>query len=215
MKDTFFSSSGPQVLTNMSSGDIKAKEGDLVNLLCSAQGEPPITFSWEKNQKPLKSLTETEKPLRSSFLVVKLKDETSFGKYICRIQDRLEATDHTILVEKETSLTVQEEENNFVGIIVLAILVAILLAIVAYLICKIHRFKSLKGNRANKSKEGNDLKHVYEIPATNDQNYEQVGNEQSTYTALKKPGERDDDDHVYSHLNEVDKGYANQEETGI
>ena len=41
-------SGGPRVLTNMSSGDIKAKEGDLVNLLCSAQGEPPITFSWKK-----------------------------------------------------------------------------------------------------------------------------------------------------------------------
>ena len=223
MKDKWvFSSSGAQVLTNMSSGDIKAKEGDLVNLLCSAQGEPPITFSWEKDQKPLASLTEIEKPHRSSLLVVTLKDQTSFGKYICHIRDRFQTTTHTILVKKETSknsdhLTLKEEEceNNFVGIIVLAILVAILLAIVAYLICKIHRFKSLKGNLANKSKEGNDLKHVYEIPVTNDQNYEQVGNEQSTYTALKKRGERDDDDHVYSHLNEVDKGYANQEETGI
>ena len=40
-------------------------------------------------------------------------------------------------------------------------------------------------------------------------------NEQSTHTALRKPAERGDDDHVYSHLNEVDKDYANQEETGI
>ena len=114
-------------------------------------------------------------------------------------------------------MTLKEEEceNNFVGIIVLGILVPVLLAIVTYLICKIHQFKTLKGNLANKSKEGNDLKHVYEIPATSDQNYEQVGNEQSTYTALKKPGERDDDDHVYSHLNEVNKECMNQKETGI
>ena len=211
MKDTCFSSSGPRALTNMSSGDIQAKEGDLVNLLCSAQGEPPITFSWEKDQKPLESLTETEKPHRSSFLVVKVKDETSFGKYICHIQDRLQTTVHTIFVEKETSLAVKEE-NNFVGIIILAILVAILMAIVAYLIYKICRLKSLL---ASKSRESNDSKHVYEIPATNDPNYEPVENEQSTYTALKKPGERDDDDHVYSHLNEVNRGYANQKETGI
>ena len=43
-------SSGPQTLTNMSSGEIKAKEGNLINLLCLAKGEPPITFSCEKDQ---------------------------------------------------------------------------------------------------------------------------------------------------------------------
>ena len=86
----------------MSSGNIKAKEGDLVNLLCSAQGEPPITFSWEKDQKPLESLTEIEKPHRSSLLVVKVKDEKNFGKYICHIRDKFKSTAHTILVEKET-----------------------------------------------------------------------------------------------------------------
>ena len=153
----------PQVLTNMSSGDIKAKEGDLVNLLCSAQGEPPITFSWEKDQKPLESLTV-------------------------------------------------KEGINLVGIIILAILVVILMAILSYLIYKIHQLKSLQ---ASKSKESNDSKHDYEIPVTNGQNYKQVEYEQSKYTALKKPGERDDDDHVYSHLNEVDKGYVNQKKTGI
>ena len=61
---------GPRVLTKISSGDIKAKEGDLVNLLCSAQGEPPITFSWKKDQKSLDSIVEIEKPHRSSLLVV-------------------------------------------------------------------------------------------------------------------------------------------------
>ena len=54
---------------------------------------------------------------------------------------------------------------------VLAILVAILSAIVAYLIYKIRR-------------------------------------------ALKKPGERNGD-HAYSHLHEVEKDHANQEETRI
>ena len=93
---------GPRVLTNMSSGDIKAKEGDLVNLLCSAQGEPPITFSWEKDQKPLEGFAAViEEPYRSAFLVVNVKDERSFGKYICRIRDRFQSTAHTILVETE------------------------------------------------------------------------------------------------------------------
>ena len=87
-------------MTKISSGDIKAKEGDLVNLLCSAHGELPITFSWKKDQKPLESFTETEKPHRSSSLVVTVKDQTSFGKYICHIRDRLESTTHTIWVQK-------------------------------------------------------------------------------------------------------------------
>ena len=104
---------GPRVLTNMSSGVIKAKEGDLVNLLCSAQGEPPITFSWEKDQKPLESLTETEKPHRSSFLVLKVKHETSFGKYICHIRDRFQSTTHTISVKKlEDTSSVEEDTGN-------------------------------------------------------------------------------------------------------
>ncbi|CAB4024186.1 fasciclin-2-like isoform X2, partial [Paramuricea clavata] len=91
---------GPDVLTKISSGDIKAKEGDLVNLLCSAQGELPITFSWEKDQKPLESFMEKEKPHRSSFLVVTVKDQSSFGKYICHIRDRFQSTSHTIRVQK-------------------------------------------------------------------------------------------------------------------
>ena len=97
----------------------------------------------------------------------------------------------------------------------LVILLVISLTITACFIYQNRRLKSLKKNQKNKSKESNDAKHVYAIPATNDQNYDQVANEQSTYTALKKPGERDDDDHVYSHLNEVDKDYVNQKETGI
>ena len=107
----YFCLSGrPRVLTNMSSGDIKVMEGDLVNLLCSAQGEPPITFSWEKDQKPLESFVVTEKPHHSSFLVVKVKAEKSFGKYICHIQDRFQSTTHTISVQKlEDTSSVQEE----------------------------------------------------------------------------------------------------------
>ena len=89
------------MLTNMSSGDVMVKQDELVNLLCSAQGEPPITFSWEKDQKPLKSLVEMDMPYRSSLLVVSIKVETNFGEYICHIEDRFQSiTTYTILVEK-------------------------------------------------------------------------------------------------------------------
>ena len=87
----------------------------------------------------------------------------------------------------------------------MGILLDISLAIIAYSLFQVCRLKSPRTNPANKSKERIDLKHVYEIPATNNQNY----------TALKKPEERDDDDHVYNHLNKVDKGYTDHKETGI
>ena len=86
----------------MSSSDIKAKQGDLINLLCSAQSESPITFNWEKDQKPLESFMEKEQPHRSSLLVVKIKDEESFGKYVCRIQDGFQSTTHTISIQEDT-----------------------------------------------------------------------------------------------------------------
>jgi hypothetical protein len=101
-------------MTKISSGDIKAKEDDLVNLLCSAQGEPPITFSWEKDQNPLNSLMEIEKPHRSSLLVVTVKDQTSFGKYICHIRDRFQSTTHTISIQKDTGNTAFDLFNLYI-----------------------------------------------------------------------------------------------------
>ncbi|XP_028402627.1 uncharacterized protein LOC114525465 [Dendronephthya gigantea] len=207
----------PGVLTNMSSGDVMAKEGDLVTLLCSAQGEPPITFSWEKDQTSLDGFIVKDMPHRSSLLVVTMKDETSFGKYICNIQDRFTKTAHNISVVK---LTAQEEcegcGNHLVGIIVLIILLVILLIIIAYLLFhRVHRLKSSSttGNLERKTKDSS--KDIYENPNKDDvNNYEQVENEQSTYTALKRPG-KDEDDHVYSHLNQRPQEYENQKETGL
>ncbi|CAB4010637.1 AGAP009518, partial [Paramuricea clavata] len=107
-------SGGARVLTKQSSGDIKAKEGNLINLLCSAQGEPPITFSWGKDQNPLNSLMEIEKPHSSSLLVVTVKDQTSFGKYICHIRDRFQSTTHTISIRKDTCNTAFELFNLYI-----------------------------------------------------------------------------------------------------
>ena len=85
----------------------------------------------------------------------------------------------------------------------------------AYFIYQNRRLKSLKETSENNSNERNDSKDMYENPVKDEENYEKVENEQSSYTALKKPGERDDDDHVYCHLDEVQKDNPNQQETGI
>jgi uncharacterized membrane protein len=106
-------------------------------------------------------------------------------------------------------------ENYLAGIIVLAIVVLILLVILAYFIYQNRRLKSSKSNPEDKSKDRNNSKDIYENPdkIQDDANYEQVENEQSTYKGLEKTGENDD--HLYSHLNEVHKDYVNQKETEI
>ena len=86
---------------------------------------------------------------------------------------------------------------------------------IAYFIFQNRRLKSLKEDSEKKSKKRNDSKDIYENPLKDEGNYEPVEKEQSTYTALKKPGERDDDDHVYCDLNEVHEDNPNQRETGI
>ena len=50
-----------------------------------------------------------------------------------------------------------------------------------------------------------------------DANYEQVENEESTYTALKRPGpgEEENDVHLYTHLIEGHTDYVIPKETGF
>ena len=95
----------------------------------------------------------------------------------------------------------------------MAVLLVVLLAITGYFVGQNRRLKSLKKNPEKKSKEGSDSKDAHEIPADDEGNYAEVDNEQSTYTALKKPEERDDNDHVYTHLVDAQKIYVNQEES--
>ena len=113
-----------------SSADIKAKESDLVNLLCSVQGEPPITFNWEKDLKTLESFMEKEQPHRSTLLVVKIKDESSFGNYTCHIRDRFQSTTtYTILVQKAHTILVQKEttKGNYCNKSVVTLLINLVL----------------------------------------------------------------------------------------
>ena len=116
----------------------------------------------------------------------------------------------------------EDGEKYLVGIIVLIILVIILLVILAYFIYQNRRLKSSKANPESKSKDRNNSKEIDENPDNDDANYEdanyeQVENEESTYTALKRPGpgEEENDVHLYAHLNEVHKDYVNQAETGF
>jgi hypothetical protein len=99
---------------------------------------------------------------------------------------------------------------------VLAILLFISFVIIAYFIYQIRRLKSSKASPENKSKDRNNSKEIDENPG-NDANYEKVENEESTYTALKRPGpgEEENDGHLYAHLNEVHKDNMNQKETGF
>ena len=110
-------------------------------------------------------------------------------------------------------LGVEDCKNNFIGIIVSGILLGISLVIIAYLIYTIYRLKTSKENPENK--ETNDSKDIYENPAKDDENYEQVENQQSTYTGLKRNKKDDKGNHVYCDLNKVTQDYVNQEETGI
>ena len=97
----------------------------------------------------------------------------------------------------------------------MAVLLLISMAITGYFICQNRRLKSLKKTPERKSKEGNDSKDDYVIPAKDEGHYEEVDNERLTYAALKKPGERDDNDHVYTHLVHTKKVHVNQEESGF
>ena len=86
-------------MTELSSSSIKARKKDTVTMICVAQGEPPITFSWKKNNQSLSSFGELQEPYPGSILLVTLKDKESFGKYICDVHDRFSQKDHSITVE--------------------------------------------------------------------------------------------------------------------
>ncbi|CAB3978864.1 Receptor-type tyrosine- phosphatase delta [Paramuricea clavata] len=211
----------PSILIKTSSGDIKAKEGDLVNLLCSAEGEPPIIFNWEKDQKLLESFMEKDKPHRSSLLVVTVKDQTSFGKYTCHIRDRFESTTYTMSVLKDTRIDnptsgTPDYKNDdgseiyLVGIIILAILLIILVFILTYFICQNRRLKS-KANVENKTQSRNISDDTYRYADEDGDNYQDVKNEQPTSTALERLEDEENADHIYSQLND----YVQEEETGM
>ncbi|CAB3981683.1 Receptor-type tyrosine- phosphatase delta, partial [Paramuricea clavata] len=104
-------------------------------------------------------------------------------------------------------------KNYLFGMIALAILLVIVGTIIAlYFICQNHRRKS-SSTKANveKTNDVSNSQYIYDDVG----NYEQVDDEQSTYTGLNRPGEVIDD-HLYAHLNDVTQNmYADQKETGF
>ena len=101
-----------------------------------------------------------------------------------------------------------------IGIIVFAVLLVISLVIITYFV---RRTRPKSPDTEAKPETNNDEtnpRHIYDIPDTNN---EQVDDEQSTYTALKRPAPGEEDDgHGYAHLNQVLQNvFENQGETGM
>ena len=100
----------------------------------------------------------------------------------------------------------------------MAIILATLLALVAYLIYQNRGLKTALNTNSNNNSTTNmtmaDV--IYEQPdnvrvkADNEVNYEDLENYDATYTALDKSSKDDDENHFYSHLNEMPS-----KETGI
>ena len=102
--------------------------------------------------------------------------------------------------------------------VALAILLIIfILFVIAYVVYRSYRVKSpetkVKREKKCKEKESIPDPNAYETPVSNSHIYESAENGQTTYTALKRPEERDDD-HVYARINKVQSQYVNVDDVG-
>ena len=112
----------------------------------------------------------------------------------------------------------EETKRYFFGMITLAILVAILLIMLGYLL---HQNKALRksiadvtaNNKEAKTSTKNEVIYDQPVnvqgPRNAEVHYDNLPNDNATYTALNR-NRKNDDDHFYSHLNAVQ-----QKETGI
>ena len=117
-----------------------------------------------------------------------------------------------------TAATGKDCETYFAVVIVLAILlVTLLLIFICFVCCNRHKSSNTNTYLQNKANMGNNLTEIYNNPIQDDvNNYENMKNEQSTYAALNRSAENQNDDHLYSHLNEVQKNYGGStNETGM
>ena len=105
-------------------------------------------------------------------------------------------------------------EKYLAAIIVLVILLVISCAVI---VCLFYQTRVKLPSTESKPETTNDetnSRNIYDVPLNN---YENVEDDHSTYTALKRPALRETgDDHVYGHLNQVIKNVPkNQGETGF
>ena len=100
------------------------------------------------------------------------------------------------------SLKCKKEDGKFLPIVIaLAICLLVSITVNIYLLCYLRKNISNKDeNHDNKKRPTN----VYDGSDIHDNNYEHVDGDQSSYMSLKSTG-RNEDDHVYCHLNEVSK----------
>ena len=98
--------------------------------------------------------------------------------------------------------------------IVLAILLLITFVIIAYFVYE-NRRKQSPVTEVKQENKSNDESNQTDIDENPIDYYIQPENEQSTYTDLTQPRKREDEGHVYGHLNQVPHIYTNSEETGI
>ena len=101
-------------------------------------------------------------------------------------------------------------EKHLVGIIVLAILLVISLFISVYLVYRMHRLKQSRAKPKPNVGTKDDRTHVYDLP--DNSCVQQAMEGTSIYTDLNRPnpGEQNDDDHVYAHLNTIPHLYENE-----
>ncbi|XP_046856967.1 uncharacterized protein LOC124450355 isoform X2 [Xenia sp. Carnegie-2017] len=125
------------VLTNMTSNNVEAKKGETVSLLCSAQGERPLTFSWTKNNKSIQSYVDNHAHFPVSFIIVHVKDEDDFGEYVCHVQTKFASTNYSIeIIQEAKPDKPKENERNFLAVlIVFVIWLVVSLAIIFYMMC--------------------------------------------------------------------------------
>ena len=201
------------LLKDSSSSKINAMIGDTVNLLCAAKGETPIIYSWKKDNKKMRSYVETEKPYRSSILSVKLINHTSYGQYICHIQDRFSNMSHTITIQSIPDNSEGNQKTFVIFIVILAITVVVLLIIIAYFVRYVKQLKQKLTKTTEvdtvvlkdvRNEGGLCEKPQDSTPTTKTIDDTLVEDENAPYTALKRNGDdEEEEDHYYSPLKEA------------
>ncbi|XP_028416934.1 uncharacterized protein LOC114541147 [Dendronephthya gigantea] len=124
-----------------------------------------------------------------------------------------QTTNHPVQVSSTTS-----EGNDagskvyFVGMIVLIILLIASFVIIAYLVYQNRRLRSRNTSGRSTNEGGNNSNDIYDAPETSNANiHDRVDDDQATYTELQK---RESDDHLYCHLNKVQKNNVEKEKRG-
>ena len=97
----------------------------------------------------------------------------------------------------------KSDKGYLAGIAVLVIMLVTSCVINAYFFCQIQQ-KSNTEAKPETTNDAIDSSDIYDMPIADDENYENVENDNLTYTPLKWPAPgQPSDEHVYSHLHET------------